>query len=168
ESFTIYLSRIRLARWKVMALVQLASEEEVLVSVADLLRKLPFGRELAREVKWRTTEQIANELGQFDRAGIDRIDRILHQHEARSLERLEQNLPAEAVIRRAKYPDRTTALPLWGSVEHHGQPWMGHRPDRTDPPDDIPYNLLVPNGAPQVFLSHTRWDAGLSLRVAEA
>jgi TIR domain len=151
-----------------MALVQLASEEEVLVYVADLLRKLPFGRELHREVKWRTTEQIANELGQFDRAGIDRIDRILHQHEARSLERLEQNLPAEAVIRRAKYPDRTTALPLWGSVEHHGQPWMGHRPDRTDPPDDIPCSLLVPIGAPQVFLSHTRWDAGLSLRVAEA
>jgi hypothetical protein len=153
-----------------MTPLQPASDEEVLGSVADLLHKLPLGRELPREAKWRTTEQIANELGQFDQGSIDRIDRILLQHEARCLGRLEQNLPAEAVTRRAKYPDRTTALPLWGCActEHRGQPWIGNRPDRTDPPDDIPRSLLLPDGAPRVFLSHTQWDTGLSLRVAEA
>lgn len=150
-----------------MRLEETGPEPELLAAVAALLRKLPFGRELPREAKWRTTEQIANELS-LDQDGLDRLDRVLREHEARCLERIENNLPPEAVIRRAKYPDRTTALPLWGSVEHHGQPWAENRPDRTDQPDDIPSTLAVPDGAPHVFLSHTHRDAGLSLRLAEA
>ena len=57
---------------------------------------------------------------------------------------------------------------LWGSVEHHGQPWLGNRPDRTDPPDEIPQALVLRDDAPQVFLSHAQRDTALSLRVAEA
>lgn len=144
------------------------SEPQLLAAVAALLRKLPFGRDVPREAKWRTTEQIANELGLVDRDGLDRLGRVLREHEARCLERLEKNPSTEAVIRRAKYPDRTTALPLWGSAEHHGQPRVGHRPDRTDPADDIPPTLAVPDGAPHVFLSHTHRDASLSLQLAEA
>ena len=145
-----------------------AEELELLTAVATLLGKLPVGRDVPREAKWRTTEQIANELGQSSGNRVDHLDRVLREHEAWCLDRLAKNLPTGALIRRAKYPDRTTALPLWGSVERHGPPWAGHRPDRTDPPDDIPTNLAVPDGAPHVFLSHTHRDAGLSLRLAEA
>jgi hypothetical protein len=151
-----------------MSLEGPVSEPELLAAVAALLRKLPIGRDLPRAAKWRTTEQLANELGLAGRDGFDRLDRVLREHEACCLERLANNLPSQAVIRRAKYPDRTTALPLWGSTEHHGEPWPGHRPDRTDPPDDIPPALVVPDGASHVFLSHTRRDADRSLRLAEA
>jgi hypothetical protein len=140
----------------------------LLTRVAGLLDQLVFTPEARREEKWRTTEQIANELGLFHADEIDSLDQILRQEEDRCLDRLANNLCSEAVIRRAKYPDRTTALPLWGSVKHHGRPWPGHRPDRSDPPDDIPPSLRVPDTSPHVFLSHTRQDMLLALRLAEA
>lgn len=144
-------------------------ESELLMRVAILLEDLgPFTPSTRREDKWRTTEQIANELELFGREEVDHLDRMLREHEARCLERLEKGLLPEALIRRAKYPDRTTALPLWGSVKHHGQPWAGYRPDRSDPPDDIPSTLAVPDDAPHVFLSHTHQDAGRALHLAEA
>jgi len=52
------------------------SESELLAAVAALLRKLAFGREVPREAKWRTTEQIANELGLVYRDDLDRLDRF--------------------------------------------------------------------------------------------
>lgn len=149
---------------------ELDSRAKLLARVSELLDDLgPFTSATPREDKWRTTEQLAHELELFGSDETDRIDQVLRGHEAECLERLERGLPAEeAVIRRAKYPDRTTALPLWGSVKHLGPPWVGHRPDRTDPPDDVPASLRVRNSAPQVFLSHTHQDVSLALRLAEA
>jgi hypothetical protein len=139
---------------------------ELLMLVARLLDSLgPFSPGMRREDKWLTTEQIAIQLERPTE--IDSLDGILREHEARCLQRLEKGLPSEALLRRAKYPDRTTALPLWGSVKHHKEPWIGYRPDRSDPPDDIPSFLRVPHASPHVFLSHTHHDAGLALRLAE-
>jgi len=143
------------------------SEPELLAVVAKLLDKLHFTPDMPREAKWHTTEQLANEMA-LGCDAVHRLDRVLREHEARCLERLTKGLSPNALIRRAKYPDRTTALPLWGSVKHHGPPWPGNRPDRSDPPGDVPSILFVPDGAPHVFLSHTHQDADLALRLAEA
>ena len=148
---------------------ELVPEAELLGRVVALLEDLgPFSANARREDKWRTTEQIANELDLFGAAAVDHLDRVLREHEAYCLVLLEEGLPSRSVIRRAKYPDRTTALPLWGSVKHHGPPWRGHRPDRYDPPEDIPSFLAVPESAPHVFLSHTHQDSELALRLAKA
>ena len=98
---------------------------------------------------------------------MDRLDRVLRGHETDCVRRLEAGLPIAALVRRAKYPDRTTALPLWGSVKYHGSPWIGHRSERLDQPDDLLETLAVPNTAPQVFLSHTYHDRDLALELAE-
>jgi hypothetical protein len=147
---------------------ELHLEPELLTRIAELLDNLkPFPAN-RREDKWRTTEQIARELGLFAPTEIDDLDKVLQAYEARCRERLENGLPPEALIRRAKYPDRTTALPLWGSVKRYGPPWLGLRPDRSDPPDDIPSTLHVPEAAPHVFLSHTHQDRDKALHLAEA
>jgi TIR domain-containing protein len=145
-----------------------ASDAELLAAAAALLDRLEFTRDTPREQRWRTTEQLANELEPCDREALDRLERVLREHEARCLERMERGLAPDALIRRAKYPDRTTALPLWGSVKHHGPPWPGQRPDRDDELEALSAALRVPDGAPRVFLSHTHHDADLALRVAEA
>jgi hypothetical protein len=147
---------------------ELGSDSELLVAVATLLDKLPFARDMPREAKWRTTEQLANETKLFGHDEVNRLDRVLREHEAHCLDRLANGLAPQALIRRAKYPDRTTALPLWGSAENHGQPWAGHRPDRSDPPDDVPPALVLPDSAPHLFLSHTHQDADRALRLAES
>lgn len=123
---------------------------------------------MPRDAKWRTTEQLAMELQLFDPKAIDRLDQALRAHEAECISRLDRGLAAGALIRRAKYPHRTTALPLWGSVKHHGQPWIGHRPERGDAPDDIPGHLRVPPSAPNVFLSYAARDSDVALRLAES
>jgi hypothetical protein len=143
------------------------SDPELLAAAATVLDNLRFTRDMPREVKWRTSEQLAKEMGLSGQDAVDRLDTVLREHEARSLDLLDQGLPPQAVIRRAKYPDRTTALPLWGSVKQHGPPWTGHRPDRGDPRGDVPATLLVPDDAPHVFLSHTHHDADLAGRLAE-
>jgi hypothetical protein len=145
------------------------SQEELLLRVARLLDAIgPFPYGASRDEKWRTTDQLVNELGLSGGNAIGRLDQMLRHHEAEGLERLEMGLSPERVIRRAKYPDRTTALPLWGSTIHHGQPWIGHRPDRGDPADDLPLNLTVPEDAPHVFLSHSIDDASTALRLSQA
>jgi hypothetical protein len=144
-------------------------KEDLLSRVATLLDALgPFPTGAKRDEKWRTTDQIANELGLFGRDAVARLDQVLRDHETEGLERLEIGQRPERVIRRAKYPDRTTALPLWGSTKHHGQPWSGHRPDRSDPAEDLPSSLAVSDGAPHVFLSHASDDASTALRLAQA
>ena len=96
--------------------------EELLSRVAALLDALgPFRSGAPREEKWRTTDQLANELALFGRDAVDRLDEVLRQHEAEGLDRLEKGLAPERIVRRAKYPDRTTTLPLWGSTKHHNQ-----------------------------------------------
>ena len=125
----------------------------------------PFGEGAPRTEKWRTTEQLAAELGLEAAADFDSVDSVLTAHEAECVARLEAGSPPNAVVRRAKYPDRTTALPLWGSVRWHDQPWMGHR--RRDQPDDEPSSLRVPAGAPAVFLSHAAHDRLLARSLAE-
>jgi hypothetical protein len=147
---------------------ELRSDSELLAAVAALLDELKFTPDMPREAKWRTTEQLANEMGLFGRDAVDRLDRVLREHERLSLERLTNGLEPDAKLRRAKYPDRTSALPLWGSATHHGQPWVGFQPDRSDPPEDLPATLFVPEGAPRLFLSHARKDSVLALRLAEA
>ncbi|MCE3225189.1 MAG: hypothetical protein K0S58_3369 [Nitrospira sp.] len=145
------------------------SQEELLSGVAELLDAIgPFPSGAKRHEKWRTTDQLANELGLFGCAAVARLDQVLRHHEAEGLHRLEMGLAPERDIRRAKYPDRTTALPLWGSTKHHGQPWSGHRPDRSDPAEDLPPSLAVPEGAPHVFLSHANDDAPTARRLAQA
>jgi hypothetical protein len=144
-------------------------EEELLARVATLLDALgPFPPGAKRDEKWRTTDQLANELGLFGRDAVARLDQVLRDHEAEGLERLKNGQCPERVIRRAKYADRTTALPLWGSTRHHGQPWSGHRPDRSDAADDDPSSVAVPDDAPHVFLSHAGEDASTALRLAES
>ena len=144
-------------------------QEELLSRIAGLLDAIgPFPSGAKRNEKWRTTDQLANELGLFGRDAVARLDHVLRHHEAEGLERLETGLSPERVVRRAKYPDRTTALPLWGSTRHHGQPWSGQRPDRSDPAEDLPSSLAVPEGAPHVFLSHASDDAPTALRLAGA
>ncbi len=145
------------------------SQEELLSRVAGLLDVIgPFASGARRHEKWRTTDQLANELGPFGCDAVARLDQVLRRHEAEGLDRLEMGLAPERVVRRAKYPDRTTALPLWGSTKHHGQPWSGHRPDRSDSAEDLPSSLAVPESAPQVFLSHASDDAPTALRLAQA
>lgn len=144
-------------------------KEELLARVAillDALGKFPPGTK--RDEKWRTTDQLANELGLFGSDAVACLDQVLRDHEAEGLERLKNGQRPKRVIRRAKYPDRTTALPLWGSTRHHGQPWSGHRPDRSDPADDVPLSLAVPDDAPHVFLSHSGEDASIALHLAES
>jgi TIR domain len=145
------------------------SHEELLSRVAGLLDAIgPFSSSAKRHEKWRTTDQLANELGLLGCDAVARLDQVLRQHEAEGLDRLERGLAPERIVRRAKYPDRTTALPLWGSTKHHDQPWSGHRPERSDPAEDLPSSLAVPEGAPHVFLSHAKDDAQATLRLAEA
>jgi len=150
------------------AVIMPGSQEELLSRVAELLDAIgPFPSGAKRDEKWRTTEQLANELKLFGRDAVTRLDQVLRDHEAEGLNRLEMGQAPERVVRRAKYPDRTTALPLWGSTKHHGQPWSGHRPDRSDPPDDLPSGLAIPESEPHVFLSHTSDDALTALRLAQ-
>lgn len=145
----------------------LESEDELLLRVARLLDALKFPPDATRDQKWRTTDQIVNALG-LSAMAVKPLDQVLHQHEKEGIELMEKGVDPERRIRRAKYPQRTTALPLWGSTQHHGQPWIGLRPDRSDPPEDLPSNLVVPEGAPHVFLSHASSDGPTALRLAEA
>lgn len=146
------------------------SDAELLTRVAELLDTLgPVSSGATRAEKWRTTDQLANELRLFKADDVDRLDRVLREHEAQGIERMEAGMAPERVVRRAKYPDRTTALPLWGSTNTNcrGQPWIGHRPDRTDRAEDLPPELAVPAGAPRVFLSHTHEDASIAVSLAK-
>jgi len=94
------------------------ASEELLSRVTALLDALgPFSSGAIRDEKWRTTDQLANELELFGSDAVDFLDQVLRQHEAEGLKRLQMGLPPERVVRRAKYPDRTTALPLWGQHE---------------------------------------------------
>lgn len=139
---------------------------DLLDRIAAVLDGLgPFREGAPRTEKWRTTEQLAAELGMETAADLDWVNSVLTAHEAERVARLEAGSPPNAVVRRAKYPDRTTALPLWGSVRWHGQPWMGHR--RRDQPDDEPSSLRVPAGTPAVFLSHSSHDRLLAQSLAE-
>jgi hypothetical protein len=150
--------------------VQGASSSRKLVSrAAAILAALDFTDDDPREAKWRTSEQLAQDLELFAGEELDRLDWALREHEKRSQKRIRNGDEVEALIRRAKYPDRTTALPLWGSAlpERHGQPW-GKRYKRYDRRDPISEELAVPKNAPHVFLSHTHLDADLSLKVARA
>jgi hypothetical protein len=117
-------------------------KEDLLSRVATLLDALgPFPPGAKRDEKRRTTDQLANALGLFGHDAVARLDQVLRDHEAGGLERLKIGQRPERVIRRAKYPDRATALPLWGSTKHHGQPWSANRPDRSDPAEDFPSSL---------------------------
>jgi hypothetical protein len=152
---------------------QLGEHETLIAALAELLDRLgPFHTGTPRSERWRTTEQLANELQ--TQVGSDtpldvRVETALNRHEAEAFARLGAGHPAAARIRRAKYPDRTTVLPLWGSTKYHGQPWTDFpSAERTDKPDDLPQHLRLPPGSPAWFLSHTREDGRLARRVTEA
>jgi hypothetical protein len=130
---------------------ELGSEPELLAAIATLLNKLRFTRDMPREAKWGTTEQLTNEMELLGPDAVAHLDRVLREDEAQCLDRLAKGLSPRALIRRAKYPDRTTALPLWGSVKHHGPPWVGYRPDQSDPLHDVPSTLFVPDSAPHAL-----------------
>lgn len=145
------------------------SDEKLLARVAAVLDKLgPFPPGATRDAKWRTTDQLANELGLFGHEAVDRLDQLLSRHEEEGIRRLKSKLAPDRVVRRAKYPDRTTALTLWGSTRHHGQPWNGLDPLRCEAREDLPESLAVPASAPRVFLSHSSDDARAALRLAHA
>ena len=144
------------------------SNAELLSRVSTLLTALgPFEPNATRAEKWRTTDQLANELDLLEPGSIGRLDQVLQEHEAEGINRMMSDMKPGRLVRCAKYPDRTTALPLWGSTEHHEQPWIGLRPDRTDPAEDLPPELVVPTGVPHVFLSHTHDDAAFALQLAK-
>lgn len=143
--------------------------EELLSRVVAQLDALgPFSSDASREEKWRTPEQLAIDMGLVKPGDIDRLDQLLRRHEREGLRRLEAGLDPDRLVRRAKYPDRTTALALWGSTKHHKQPWSGLSPSRSDPSEDLPSSLVVPEGAPQIFLSHASDDAVKALCLAKA
>lgn len=146
------------------------SDEDLLARSADLLDALgPFASGTRRADKWRTTEQLAHALADRLRrdVNLDRLDALLRRHETEARTRLVNGQPAAARIRRATYPDRTTALPLWGSTSHHGQPWVGQAlPERMDPPDDVPSDLRVDASRPRVFLSHAQHDVARVVEIA--
>jgi len=57
-------------------------DKKLLARVATLLDNLgPFTDKTRREDKWRTTEQIANELELFGKKNIDHLDQVLRKHE---------------------------------------------------------------------------------------
>lgn len=146
-------------------------EDELIRQIATILDGLgPFAKGAPRESKWLTTEQLANKLWQTDaHLHLKDLDESLSQYEAEYRERLEKGLKPDALIRRAVYPDRTTALPLWGATSHHGQPWLNQpAQQRMDPPDDIADSRRVSESAPHVFLSHASVDESLAASVAEA
>jgi hypothetical protein len=147
------------------------ADDEIILRVATILGSLgPFATGTPRESKWRTTEQLANALWQSHaHVHITHLDELLTRYEAEYRNRLENGIQPDALIRRAVYPDRTAALPLWGATIHHGQPWLNQPAvHRTDPPDDIPDSRRVPESAPSVFLSHASLDEKLAAIVAEA
>lgn len=147
------------------------TDDELILNIAEILEALgPFKKSARRELKWRTTEQLANLLWQSDaHLHLNNLDELLTQYEARYRERLKRGLTPDALIRRAVYPDRTTALPLWGATSHHGHPWLDQPAEqRMDPPDDIPDCQRVPESAPRVFLSHANVDHILAASVATA
>ena len=97
------------------------SDTKIIAQVAAILDKLgPFTKDTPRKDKWRATEQLAHEI--FVKTGekisLDELDRVLRQYEADYRERMKHELPPNALVRVAKYPDRTTVLPLWGSTKH--------------------------------------------------
>ncbi len=141
---------------------------DLIKKIAQLLDALgPFLPGATRADKWRTTDQLANELKLFESDAVSSLDQALREHKAQVVERINGGLPPDRLVRRAKYPDRTTVLPLWGSTKHLGQPWAGNRPDRNDPAEDLPSILVVPAGAPKVFLPHTHHDYNVALFLAE-
>ena len=144
----------------------------IIDQVAVILRAIgPFSKDTLRKDKWRTTEQLAYLLLTCfaNDVEVDDLDRLLCDYEAMYRERMKSGLPPAAKIRRAVYPDRTTALPLWGSTEYHGQPWPKQpEAERTDPPDDLPSGLHVPEDSPRVFLSHAHRDVELATHLAKA
>ncbi len=145
---------------------------EIINQVAVILAAIgPFSKETPRKDKWRTTEQLQSLLRTCfgKHVEVDELDCLLSDYEAIYRGRMNRGILPAAKIRRAVYPDRTTALPLWGSTEYHGQPWP-EQPDahRTDPPDDLPSALRVPADSPRVFLSHTHRDTEQAIHLAKA
>jgi hypothetical protein len=146
-------------------------ENDLILQIESVLEGLgEFGEDAPREAKWLTTEQLANRLWSSDASShLKDLDDLLSRYEAIYRVQLESGLQTEARIRRAVYPDRTTALPLWGLTRRHGQPWLNKPTERrTDPPDDIPDSRRVSASAPHVFLSHSNIDQALGTEVAEA
>ena len=144
-------------------------DRELIDHVAAILDDLgPFAPNARRSTKWRTTEQLANDLAdRLPGVALEQLDDALTRYEHAVRDRLSRGEPPNARIRRATYPDRTTALPLWGSTREHGQPWPSQAPaTRIDAPTDLPPDLRLPESAPCVFLSHTRHDSELTLRIA--
>lgn len=148
------------------------SNTRIITQVAAILDQLgPFQEGTLRQDKWRTTEQLAHEIfvNTGKRIDLDIMDRVLRQYEKDYQVRLKQGLDPEVLIRRAKYPDRTTVLPLWGSTKYHGQPWADLPAfEKFDPPEDYSEALKVPAEAPRVFVSHTHQDSALAFQLAEA
>jgi hypothetical protein len=60
------------------------TDAELLAAAGGLLGKLSFTPEMPRDAKWRTTEQLARELG-LESAAVARLDRVLCEHEALAL-----------------------------------------------------------------------------------
>ena len=142
---------------------------DVILRVAKILEDLgPFPKTAPRHQKWRTTEQLANALWHSDaHLHLEELDQLLTQYEAEYRDQLKRGINPVALIRRAVYPDRTTALPLWGATVHHGQPWLSQSSgQRADPPEDFPDLEGVPESAPHVFLSHASGDSSLAGDIA--
>jgi hypothetical protein len=67
---------------------QIGSDSELLAVISEYLGNLPVSAGMPREAKWRTPEQLANEIELFGWDAVNRLDRVLREHEARCLERL--------------------------------------------------------------------------------
>jgi TIR domain len=145
------------------------SEPEIIAQITTLLDSLgPFPPKAPRKDMWRTTEQLTYELVRLGfEVDLDDVDQALSQYEVAYRERLANGRSQEVTIRRATYPDRTTALPLWGSTRHHGQPWRDQAaPERLDEPRPVRSAIRIDESAPRAFLSHTHGDGLLAAELA--
>lgn len=144
---------------------------DLILQASTVLDELgPFPANAPREQKWRTTEQLAYILRErFDpKVTLDALQDALALHESTAIDRLRAGRSPEALIRRATYPDRTTALPLWGSTKHHGQARIDQPGQlRADIPEELPAELRLDDLMPAAFLSHAHHDSALAYRVAQ-
>jgi hypothetical protein len=146
------------------------TDSELLQTIAGILEALgPFTTDTPRHLKWRTTEQLLSALRQLGlNVDLQELDGLLQRYEAEYRGRLTRGLAPNALVRRAVYPDRTTALPLWGATSRHGQPWLNQpASERIEAAIDIPATRRVPASAPRAFLSHASVEEILAASIAK-
>jgi hypothetical protein len=77
------------------------ADNEIILRVPTIPNSLgPFAKDTPCQVKWRTTEQLANALWDSDaHHHLEHLDELLTQYEAKYRHRIESGLKPDALIR---------------------------------------------------------------------